>query len=244
MPLFAAAAAVERLLEAAFNFFESILLKVIARLTLGIQWLEWAQLEVVSAGNAIDVATAELSRLVGVERKPVTDPQVQGQLAQLDAAEGWLRDSQKRMQDVTKSTAYLRFKQILSLIAGVVLGIVVAIAANLDVLQMLGLAPASLLGAIATGFIVGTGSAWVHSLFGIVEQTRNIIDQGRALANGAALRQAAQAIATTATRELPPSMVAPAPTPTPERPSDTGQSPMEMPISMREMRVLERMVGQ
>lgn len=204
-PILAAATAVERTLEAVFNFIETTGLRVIGRLAMGVDWLEWAVLEVNGANNAIRTASAELRRMVAEERQMTPGSEAASALGErkaallrdLDAAEGWLRDSEKRLQDAVKSTSYVRLKQVLSLTLGVIIGTVFTLLARLDILLMLGLNnPYPALGYILTGFIVGTGTGPVHSLIGLLEQSMNTLYQVRGWLSGKAIAEAAQAAAT------------------------------------------------
>ena len=204
-PILAAATAVERTLEAVFNFLESTGLRLIGRLAMGVDWLEWAVLEVNGANHAIRTASAELRRLVAEEAQTAAGSSVAtalgerkaALLSELDAAEGWLRDSEKRLQDAVKSTSYVRLKQVLSLVLGVVVGTAFTLLARLDILLLLGLNnPFPALGYLLTGFIVGTGTGPVHSLIGLLEQTMNTLYQVRGWVSGKAIAEAAKAAAT------------------------------------------------
>lgn len=203
-PIVAASLVVERSLEAVFNFSEATLLKVIARLAMGADWLGWAVLEIDNAQGVIRATSAELRRLIVQER--VNPPQTvqalttlnadkQALMTQLDQAEAWLRDAEQRLQDVTKTANYRRVKQVASLGLGVAGGVVLAFLTRLDMLELLGLvAGPSILGFLLTGLIIGTGSAPVHSLVALLQQLVNAVDQTRALLNGKALQNAAQAL--------------------------------------------------
>lgn len=204
-PILAAATAVERTLEAIFNFVEATGLKIIGRLALGVDWLEWAVLEVDSANDRIRASSAELRRLVTEERAMVEGSDGAQSLAErkavllreLDQAEGWLRDSERRLQDSVKSPSYTRLKQVISLVLGVIIGTVFTLIGRLDILQLLGLNNSyPILGYILTGFIVGTGTGPVHSLLGLLQQSMNTLYQVRGWLSGKALAEAAQATAT------------------------------------------------
>jgi hypothetical protein len=103
---------------------------------------------------------------------------------------------------------YTSRKRVLSLVAGIVLGVIVAFTARLQMLAMIaGLfgggsgtgASSTLVEAgrgidmFLTGLIVGTGSAPVHSLIGLLQNTKDAVDKARALWAGNAVRAAAQA---------------------------------------------------
>ena len=239
-PILAAATAVERTLEAIFNFIETTGLRLIGRLAMGVDWLEWAVLEVNGANNAIRTASVELRRLVAEERQMTPGSEAAtalnerkaALLRELDAAEGWLRDSEKRLQDAVKSTSYVRLKQVLTLTLGVVIGAVFTLLARLDILLMLGLNnPYPVLGYILTGFIVGTGTGPVHSLIGLLEQSMNTLYQVRGWLSGKAIAEAAQAAAT---------MQGAATDGSSTRDFDASAGPT--PMSPRRLRSLERLI--
>jgi hypothetical protein len=126
----------------------------------------------------------------------------------LSQAEDALAAAQDRLVDFLKSPLYTSRKRVLSLVAGIVLGVIVAFTARLQMLAMVaGLfgggsgtsASSALVEAgrgidmFLTGLIVGTGSAPVHSLIGLLQNTKDAVDKARALWAGNAVRAAAQA---------------------------------------------------
>ncbi len=131
-----------------------------------------------------------------------------GDLMALSQAEDALAAAQDRLVDFLKSPFYTSRKRVLSLVAGIVLGVIVAFTARLQMLALV----AGLFGAgggtsasstlveagrgidmFLTGLIVGTGSAPVHSLIGLLQNTKDAVDKARALWAGNAVRAAAQA---------------------------------------------------
>lgn len=205
-PVLAASTAVERTLEATFNFIEVTLLKLIGRFAMGTDWLEWAVLEIDSANRAIRSASSDLKKVVAEEgRVSAQDAEAVANLAgqkealirQLNQAEAWLLDSEKRLQDVVKSPGYLRIKQVMALSLGVLIGLVIAFIGQIDILNRLGLVNTHpVVGNLLTGLIVGAGSGPVHSLIGLLQQTMNTVDQLRGYLGGKALNEAAQALST------------------------------------------------
>jgi hypothetical protein len=64
---------------------------------------------------------------------------------------------------------------------------------------------------VVTGLVIGTGSAPVHSLIGLLQNTRDAVDQARALWSGKAIKEVAEALSQAqagATRQLPPAPLA------------------------------------
>lgn len=244
-PIFAAALVIERSLEAFFNFLEASLLTVIARLAMGADWLGWATLEIENANGMIRTTSAELRRLMAVERQqPPVSAQAMAALTadkqtlmgQLDQAESWLRDADQRLQDVVKTPGYRRLKQVAALGLGVVSGVVLAGLTRLDIFQMLGLVSApSIFGFLLTGLIIGTGSAPVHSLIDLLQQFANTVNQTRAWLNGKALESAAQALITAQGSQPPARPVVS------EAQSDGAPAPAA-PVTLRTVRKLERLI--
>jgi hypothetical protein len=144
-------------------------------------------------------------------------------------AENALADAQDRLADFLKSPFYTSRKRVLSLLAGIVLGVIVAFGAKLRMLAMV----AGMFGAsegpgaasafaevgrgvdmLLTGLIIGTGSAPVHSLIGLLQNTKDAVDKARALWAGNAASVAAQA---DRLMRQAPAEVRAAPLPAPER---------------------------
>jgi len=178
-PMLAAALGIERLLETAWNLFESLGAQVVAVLGLGKDWAAYARKEVQAAQAAF--ATALGTNAPPDALKPVADA---------------LINAQSTLRAGLDSDQYQSIKQAVSIIVGIVLGIGVSTTVGIDMLQELHLfKEASLLGEILTGIIIGTGSAPVHSLIGLLQQSRDALDQAANLFNkraGATLRASAE----------------------------------------------------
>lgn len=169
-PLVAAATAIERVIEMGFNLFEGLWLQVSKVPKTANDYVGWARQQVA-------VARASFNRPPSGES--------------LDKLEDALLDAQKRLESVLKTDPYISLKQVISLMAGIVLGLVIAF---LTKLQMFALLKVPLgdgdfvrtMDMIVTGLVIGTGSAPVHSLIGILQKSKDAIDEARALTAGKA----------------------------------------------------------
>mgnify|MGYP006944209242 CR=1 FL=1 len=102
-----------------------------------------------------------------------------------------LRDAQKRMEGILKKEPYTSIKRVISLVAGIGLGLAVALLTRLRMFDLLGVNIGDTpflvtMDMIVTGLVIGTGSAPVHSLIGILQKSKDAIDEVRALAAGKA----------------------------------------------------------
>ena len=191
-PLVAAATAIERFIEMVFDGYESLVLGASDFLGKGKGYLGWAKQQVRDWQAAIAELQNRNSRDANAFSK----------------AENALADAQDRLVDFLKSPFYTSRKRVLSLIAGIVLGVIVAYGAKLRMMALV----ASVFGAeggtgsgsvfaeigrgvdmLLTGLIIGTGSAPVHSLIGLLQNTKDAVDKARALWAGNAASVAAQA---------------------------------------------------
>jgi hypothetical protein len=191
-PLVAAATAIERFIEMVFDGYESLVLGASDFFGKGKGYLGWAKLQVRDWQAAIAELQNRNSRDANAFSK----------------AENALADAQDRLVDFLKSPFYTSRKRVLSLIAGIVLGVIVAYGAKLRMMALV----ASVFGAeggtgagsvfaeigrgvdmLLTGLIIGTGSAPVHSLIGLLQNTTDAVDKARALWAGNAASVAAQA---------------------------------------------------
>jgi hypothetical protein len=189
-PLVAAATAIERFIEMIFDWYESLVLSTSDFLGQGKGYVRWAKQQVRELQEAVLRNGSS------------------GDLGALSQAEDALAAAQDRLVDFLKSPFYTSRKRVLSLVAGIVLGVIVAFTARLQMLALV----AGLFGAgggtsasstlveagrgidmFLTGLIVGTGSAPVHSLIGLLQNTKDAVDKARALWAGNAVRAAAQA---------------------------------------------------
>lgn len=173
-PILAAATAIERIIEMLFNWYESLILNTSTLLGQGKGYLAWAQEQVHKWRNAI-----AWSRLSGDA---------------LRQAEDALEDAQERLWTYIKSAEYTSRKRVLTLALGILFGLLVAYATRLQMFALLGLEISwPWIDMFVTGLVIGTGSAPVHSLFGLLQNTKDAIDQARALWSGQAYAKGLEA---------------------------------------------------
>jgi hypothetical protein len=173
-PLLAAATAIERIIEMLFNWYESVILNASELAGQGKGYLSWAQAQVNKWQNAI-----EWNRLSGDA---------------LRQAEDALADAQERLVAYLKSPFYTSRKRVMTLVMGVLFGISVAFVTRLQMFASLGVDIRwSWIDMFVTGLVIGTGSAPVHSLIGLLQNTKSAIDQARALWSGQAYNQGLEA---------------------------------------------------
>jgi len=187
-PLVAAATAIERLIEMLFNWYESVVLNARTFLGLGGNYLQWIQKEIEHYRSTV----VALSATKDGKYVPA-DPRL------LREAEEKLASAQDRLLEWLKSPAYTSWKRVISLFLGIVLGVILAFATRLRMFELLGVystgIPENLAAFLAgadmfvTGLIIGTGSAPVHALIGLLQNTKDAVDQARALWSGKALRE-------------------------------------------------------
>ncbi len=164
-PLLVAATGVERLIEMGWNFLESRFLEVVSWIGMGEEWVEYAHTEVSSARTTLHNLVRQADPVA-----PAADA--------LKTAADALRSAHKLLESSLESQGYVSFKQAASVIAGLFLGVIVAFSAGLDMLQLLQLSgKATIAGMLITGLIIGTGSGPVHSIIGLLQQTRNAVGQ-------------------------------------------------------------------
>jgi len=185
-PVLAAAAAVERTLESAFNVIEGSWRTMVAYLGRGLRWLKSAETEVKQARQFL----AEVSEKYNLELQNI-------QLGQLSAsaltkemqtrmgtadkmmglAQQRLKDAEENLAGVTSSDSYTGAKAAASIIVGLMLGVIIAALGQLQMFAMLGvgMVPARI-DVFITGLIIGSGSYPVHSLVGILQQGKDTLD--------------------------------------------------------------------
>jgi hypothetical protein len=177
-PLVAAATAIERVIEMLFSWYESLVLSVGGVAGLGGSYVKWAR-EQVTGYRAALIKTTD-----------------QGEISRLEEL---LLDAQQRLEDSLKSEPYVHLKRAAAVLLSIALGLVTAFLTRLQMFSLLGIrlttvsaAGASLsvsallttMDMVITGVVIGTGSAPVHSLIGILQNTKDAINQWRALAQG------------------------------------------------------------
>jgi hypothetical protein len=194
-PLVVAATAIERFIEMVFDLVEGWILTAGILVGEGGGYLGWARREVRNWRQAVvDVGKGQ--------------PNQKANGMALGELETALAAAKDRVKDFLQSPPYTSWKRLISLAAGIVLGIIVAFAARLQMLAMIagllggggGTGTADVLGEatrgidmLLTGLIIGTGSAPVHSLIGLLENTKDAVDEARALWAGSADSKVAKA---------------------------------------------------
>lgn len=166
LPLIAAATAIERIIEMIFNWYESIVLNAGRLIGQGSGYLKWAQAELTEARAAFGKADGKKA---------------------FEQAEVKLLQAEERLQEYLKSPFYLSKKKYLTLLLGLGLGIVIAFMTQLQMLKLLGVQLNSALAGVdifVTGLIIGTGSAPVHSVIGLLQNTKDAVYEARSLWRG------------------------------------------------------------
>ncbi len=199
-PLIAAATAVERIIEMLFNWYESVLMNAGSFLGLGGDYVKWAQQQISHYQQAVLAIKVEGAAPAGAGSSTLAE------------AEAKLAAAQERLLGWLESPFYTSRKKVATLIMGLVLGIVLTFATRLRMLALLGLQPASEVGAgaivpwmdmLLTGLIIGTGSAPVHSLIGLLQNTKDAVGEARALWKGKAIAEV-QGVLAELRREVQP----------------------------------------
>lgn len=174
----AAAAVVERIIEMIWDFYENNILAASKLVGGARNYVQWAQKQVSDAKAAL------IAQPAGTEKASVLEKAFQ--------------DAEQRLADYLKSPVYVTMKRKISMPISIILGIIVAFAANLQMFFLLGIlnagSPFQGIDIFITGLIIGTGSAPVHSLIGLLQNTKDTVDAARALYSGKAIAEAMGAI--------------------------------------------------
>jgi hypothetical protein len=186
-PVLAAAAGVERMLETVFNIIEGSWKSMVAYLGRGLRWLNSAEVEVDTARQWLaDVSIRYNDEMRSLQLKPDISAadlskNMQTKIAaaktMVDLAEKRLTDAEKNLAGATSSDSYRSAKAAVSIVLGLMIGLIVATLGQLQMFAMLGIGvvPARI-DVLITGLIIGTGSYPVHSLVGILQQGKNSLD--------------------------------------------------------------------
>ena len=195
-PVLAAAAGVERTLETLFNILENSWKSLVAYLGRGLRWLNSAKLEVDSSRQWLaDVSARYSEELLSLEIKDgmsASDLSTQMQdkifaaKTMLDLAEKRLSDAENNLANATASDGYRHAKAAASILLGLIIGVIVSTMGQLQMFAMLGIGsvPARV-DVFITGLVIGTGSYPVHSLVGILQQTKETLDGAKGYLNRA-----------------------------------------------------------
>lgn len=185
-PILVAAAAVERTLESGFNTIEGSWRMMVAYLGRGMRWLKNAEIEVQNARQfladasekynqemqSIQIGEVSVSALTNTVRN-----RLDAANKMMAVAQSRLADAESNLSDVTSSDGYISAKAAASIIVGLMLGVIIAAIGQLQMFAMLGIdeVPAQF-DVFVTGLVIGSGSYPVHSLVGILQQTKGTLD--------------------------------------------------------------------
>lgn len=193
-PVLAAATSIERILEMVWNWFESAGQHLAATLGLGRDWANYTRQQVLNAQTALGtlahqatVLEAKMRNLPPPPENAPPDPndparalqeEHQGIVQKIETAQTKLQDAQAQLTSAFTSTRYKSVKQSLSVLMGLILGMITSFSTGLDLFVLLNIkgAPHEL-GMLVTGIVIGAGTGPVHSLFGILQQSRDALDQ-------------------------------------------------------------------
>ena len=201
-PILAAAAAVERTLETLFNVIEGSWRTMVAYLGRGMRWLKSAETEVKQARQFLaDVADKFNAEMANMEIGQAAVSQITAEVkARIDALTAMMTVAQQRLDvaeeklsEATSSENYINAKTAVSVVLGLMLGVIIAALAQLQMFVMLGvdIVPARF-DVLITGLVIGSGSYPVHSLVGILQQGKDTLDSVKGYFNRSA--PAAQAV--------------------------------------------------
>ncbi len=185
-PVITAAAAVERTLETIFNLVEGSWRTLVAYLGRGLRWLKSAETEVKQARQFL----AYISDKYNAEMQSINIGNVSATAltadmrAKMDAANAMLALAQQRLAaaennlaDVTASDGYVNAKAAASIVIGLMLGLIIAAVAQLQMFAILGIGGVPpRVDAFITGLVIGSGSYPLHSLVGILQQGKDTLD--------------------------------------------------------------------
>ena len=194
-PLLIASTGIERVLEMFWNWVESVGGWIASLLGTAGSWVHLAQDDVNTSQRALNDLVVKARQ---VERKPAGGPAVDMTALnqQIDAANQTLVNAQTRLRDALASPSYVQLKQSLSVILGLILGPITTFATGLDMFRLLGITVTpAWVALLVTGFIIGTGSGPVHSLIGLIQQSRDAADQAANLFHSRSLQSGSQVYA-------------------------------------------------
>ena len=195
-PVLAAAAGVERTLETVFNIIESSWKSLVAYLGRGLRWLNSAQVEVDASRQWLaDVAARYNQELGSLEiREGMSASDLSNQMqdkifaakTMLDFAEKRLSDAETNLANATASDGYRSAKAAASIVLGLFIGVIVSTLGQLQMFAMLGIGSVpERVDVFITGLVIGSGSYPVHSLVGILQQTKETLDGAKGYLNRA-----------------------------------------------------------
>ena len=184
-PLLAVSVAIERLIETAFDWFEQSTRAVADVLATPREQLDWIGQELQEAYEAARKAAE------------VTGAEVADQpMRRLGAAEKRLAEAEQRLRSWVASPEYVAWKRALCIWVGLLGGLVIAILGDLGMFRTIGIPVPRLLDMVATGLVLGAGPGPMHSLIGMLQSSKNALDNLADLAKGRSVRDAAEALRT------------------------------------------------
>ena len=195
-PVLAAAAAVERTLETIFNVLEGSWRTMVAYLGRGMRWLKSAEVEVKQARQFLaDVADRYNVEMQNIEIGSVSVSELTlAAQARIDAVNKMMAVAQQRLKaaeenlgNATSSKNYINAKAAVSIVLGLMLGVIISALAQLQMFALLGVStvPARF-DVLITGLVIGSGSYPVHSLVGILQQGKDTLDSVKGYFNRSA----------------------------------------------------------
>jgi hypothetical protein len=193
-PVVAAATSIERILEMFWNWFENAAQQFVATLGLGKEWAAYTRSQIISAQTALSSlahqATVLEARMLNQPPPPPSAPpdandpnralqeEHQGIIQKIDAAQSKLKDAQQQLAGALASPRYKSRKQTWSVLLGLGLGAVTSFSTGLNIFSLLGISQTTGdFGVLVTGLVIGAGTGPVHSLLGILQQSRDALDQ-------------------------------------------------------------------
>lgn len=184
-PLIAVAIALERTIEQAFSWFENTsraAAKVVNK-TGGL--VEWTQVQYKNAYDAVAALTDRVSK--------ANDPNESNTLVlQLEAAKARLINAEEWLGGWIKSPEYVAKKRALSILAGLTIGVCLAVWGDLGMMRYLGLNTPRIMDMLVTGLIIGAGPGPMHSLIGILQGGKDALDKLASTGQGSEAKSSAQ----------------------------------------------------
>jgi hypothetical protein len=182
-PLLAISVAIERLLETGFNWFEQSSRAVADVLVAPKETLDWIGREYQEAYKA----TEEAAETVGQDMTP-------DHLQLLEMTENRLAQAEERLRGWVNAPEYLAWKRALSIWFGLLIGLVIAVLGDLNMLNLLGIPAPRLVDMIITGLVIGSGPGPMHDLLGILQSGKSALSSLSDLAQGKAVKQAVEEV--------------------------------------------------
>jgi len=177
------AVAIERLLETVFDWYEQSVRSVadvVAEMRKPVDWIEEELLQAYKAAK-------EAAEKTGVEMDEAS-------LKLLDAAEKRLAEAEKRLRSWVRAPEYVAWKRALCIWVGLLVGLELAVLGDLGMLRTIGVPVPRILDMLATGFVIGAGPGPMHSIIGMLQGGKDVLEKLARLAEGKAVREATEAL--------------------------------------------------